>query len=98
MATEKPKIKAKATASSKSTPSSQPSFFMFTKENYILMLAGIVVIIVGFLLMLGKNNTDPSVFPADEIYSFRRITLAPIVVMIGFGIEVLAILKKPKEA
>jgi len=98
MATEKPKAKIKAAASSKATQTHQPSTFMFSKENYVLMLAGVLVIIIGFLLMLGVNNTDSSVFPADEIYSFRRITLAPIVVMIGFGIEVFAILKKPKAA
>jgi hypothetical protein len=98
MATEKPKAKIKAAVSSKPSPSYKPSTFMFSKENYVLMLTGVVVIIIGFLLMLGKNNSDPNIFPADEIYSFRRITLAPIVVMIGFGIEVFAILKKPKQA
>lgn len=61
------------------------------------MLAGVAVILVGFVLMLGTNNTDPAVFPADEIYSFRRITLAPIVVMFGFAIEIFAILKKSAE-
>ena len=73
----------------------KPALFMFSKENYTLMLLGIVVIICGFLLMIGQNNTDPTTFPAEEIYSFRRITLAPIVVLIGFGIEIVAILKKP---
>jgi uncharacterized integral membrane protein len=75
---------------------SQPALFMFDKENYVLMVVGIIVVIIGFLLMIGHNNTDPNIFPAEEIYSFRRITLAPIVVMLGFAIEIYAIIKKPK--
>lgn len=72
--------------------------FVFGKANYVLMILGVVVILLGFLLMSGGKTTDPNVFPADEIYSFRRITLAPIVVMIGFGIEIVAILKRPAQA
>ncbi len=95
----KEKFVAKASPkSSNITTSFTPSIFMFQKENYIIMIVGIVVIMVGFLLMLGVNNTDPSRFPAEEIYSFRRITLAPIVVMLGFAIEIFAIIKKPKVA
>ncbi len=60
------------------------------------MIAGVVVILIGFVLMSGGATSDPNVFPKEELYSFRRITLAPIVVMIGFGIEVFAILKRPK--
>ncbi|HEY0261437.1 MAG TPA: DUF3098 domain-containing protein [Chitinophagales bacterium] len=96
MATVKSTAKAaqKATVSAKTN---SPATFMFNKENYVLMIAGVVVIVIGFLLMLGKNNTDPNHFNAEEIYSFRRITLAPLVVMIGFGIEVFAILKKSSQ-
>jgi hypothetical protein len=61
------------------------------------MIGGVVVILLGFLLMSGGATTDPNVFPKEEIYSFRRITLAPIVIMIGFGIEIFAILKRPKN-
>lgn len=71
--------------------------FVFDKTNYIIMVAGIVVILLGFALMSGGATTDPNVFPKEELYSFRRITLAPIVVMIGFGIEIFAILKRPKN-
>jgi hypothetical protein len=70
--------------------------FLFTKENYMVMIAGIAVIILGFVLMSGSANDNPAVFPNEEIYSFRRITLAPVVVIIGFLIEVYAILKRPK--
>ena len=74
------------------------SLFMFDKFNYLLMAVGVVVVIVGFLLMVGGGSDDPNVFNAEELYSFQRITLAPIVVMLGFFIEVVAIMKKPKEA
>ena len=71
--------------------------FVFDQQNYIIMIAGIAVILIGFLLMSGGASADPNIFPKDEIYSFRRITLAPIVVFIGFGIEIFAILKRPKN-
>lgn len=71
--------------------------FVFDKTNYVLMVAGVLVILMGFLLMSGGATNDPNIFPAEEIYSFRRITLAPIVVMIGFGIEIVAILKRPAQ-
>jgi hypothetical protein len=70
--------------------------FIFDRTNYFIMIAGIVVILLGFVLMSGGSTTDPNVFPKEELYSFRRITLAPIVVMIGFAIEIYAILKRPK--
>ena len=61
------------------------------------MIAGVVLILIGFMLMSGGKSADPHQFNYDEIYSFRRITLAPIVVLLGFGIEIYAIMKKPKE-
>ncbi len=68
----------------------------FGKENYILMLAGLAFIVVGFILMTGGGSNDPNVF-SEEIFSFRRITLAPIIVITGFVIEIFAIMKKPKD-
>lgn len=73
-----------------------PPVFLFSREKYILMIIGVVVIGIGYLLMLGGGTDDPSVFNPDELYSFRRITLAPIVILAGIGIEFFAILKKPK--
>ena len=67
------------------------------RENYYLIIAGLVVIIIGFMLMSGGKWTDPNVFPADELYSPRRITLAPIVVLIGFGIEIYAVFHRSKK-
>jgi hypothetical protein len=90
-------LKAKAvTVNREENSSSEP--FLFNKINYGIMLAGLAVILVGFALMAGGTTTDPNVFPADEIYSFQRITLAPIVILIGFGIEIFAILKRPANA
>ncbi len=71
--------------------------FALGKENYKLMVIGFVIIIIGFLLMIGGKSEDPSVFNADEIFSFRRITLAPMVVLAGFIFEIWAVLKKPRE-
>ncbi|MFY0253496.1 DUF3098 domain-containing protein [Chitinophaga sp. 30R24] len=69
---------------------------IFPKENYKFMLVGIVVIVLGFLLMMGGNSTDPNTFKPSEVYSFRRITLAPTVIVLGLLIEVYAIMRRPK--
>jgi len=69
---------------------------LFDRENLMLMLLGVGVIALGMLLMVGGSSKDPSVFNADEVYSTRRITIAPILIIIGLGIEIYAIFKKPK--
>lgn len=71
--------------------------FALGKENLKLMLIGLAIIILGFVLMTGGKSTDPNVFNKDVIFSFRRITLAPIVVVFGFLFEIYAIMKKPKS-
>ncbi len=71
------------------------SEFVFEKQGYMIVLAGIVMIITGFALMSGGGSDDPNVFN-PEIFSFRRITLAPSVVMAGFALEIYAIMRKPK--
>ena len=71
-------------------------YFIFEKKNYQVMLIGIAVIALGFLLMAGGGCDDPEVFN-PEIYSWRRIRLAPMLVLLGFGIEVYAILLNPKK-
>jgi hypothetical protein len=71
--------------------------FALGKENYKLIIIGFVIILFGFLLMIGGKSEDPNLFNADEIFSFRRITLAPMVVLAGFIFEIWAIMKKPKE-
>ncbi|GAA0872507.1 hypothetical protein GCM10009117_16540 [Gangjinia marincola] len=70
--------------------------FIFGRKNYLFMLIGIGVIALGFIFMAGGGSDDPNVFN-PEIYSFRRIRLAPTLVLIGFGIEVYAILLNPDK-
>lgn len=70
--------------------------FALSKENYKLLIIGFVIIVIGFLLMIGGKAESPDVFN-EEIFSFRRITLAPIIVLFGFIFEIYAIMKKPKE-
>ncbi|MGL4364202.1 MAG: DUF3098 domain-containing protein [Bacteroidales bacterium] len=66
-------------------------------HNYKLMLIGFAIIIIGFILMSGGKAVEPSEFTGDALYNFRRITLAPILVIFGFGFELYAIMKKPKQ-
>lgn len=70
--------------------------FLFSKENYIVLLTGVTVIALGFLLMAGGNSEDPNVFN-EAVFSFRRIRLAPTVIFIGFGICIYSIFKSPKK-
>lgn len=69
---------------------------LFGKQNIILMVIGLVVIAIGMMLMSGGKNTDPNVFDENLVYSTRRITVAPIVILIGLGMEVFAIFRKAK--
>lgn len=82
----------KLTTDKKQTPNT-----LFGKENYIWILAGLAVMLLGLLVMAGGNSKDPNVFSNNEVYSFRRITLAPILILLGLGIEVFAIFRKPKS-
>ncbi|MDX9769681.1 MAG: DUF3098 domain-containing protein [Tenuifilaceae bacterium] len=68
--------------------------FPLGKENYKLMIIGLGIIIIGFVLMIGGGSDDPNVFN-EEIFSFRRITLAPIIVLFGFIFQIYAIMKRP---
>lgn len=68
----------------------------FTRMNYRLLLIGMGIIVVGFMLMAGGGSGDPNVFNKDEIFSPRRITVAPIVCLIGYLFVVYAILHRPK--
>ena len=70
--------------------------FIFEKKNFQVMLVGIIFICVGFVLMSGGGSDDPNVFN-PEIYNFRRIRLAPTLVLIGFAIQVYAILLNPRK-
>jgi len=76
--------------------SSNSTGFALGKLNYRLMAIGFAIIVLGFILMAGGGSDDPDVFN-PEIFSFRRITLAPVILLFGFVFEIYAILKKPKE-
>ncbi|MEO6455448.1 MAG: DUF3098 domain-containing protein [Ginsengibacter sp.] len=67
---------------------------LFDKENYKWMLAGLIVIAIGFILMAGGKSSSPNVFQDKDVYSFRRITIAPILIIAGFIIEIFAIMRK----
>jgi len=88
-------MKAKTEIPKKETTRSAGS--LFEKENLTWMLIGAAVMILGFILMAGGKSEDPKVFNADEVYSTRRITIAPILVLIGLVIEIFAIFRNPKK-
>jgi hypothetical protein len=69
--------------------------FAFGKLNYKLMFIGLGFLLLGYLLMIGGGSDDPKVFSWD-LFNFQRITLAPILLLIGFVTEIFAIMKKPK--
>lgn len=71
---------------------------LFGKENFIWMLIGLAVLALGFFLMAGGKSSDPKIFDPNEVYSTTRITIAPILIITGFIIEIIAIMKKPKNA
>lgn len=70
---------------------------LFSRENYILMLAGLVLLAIGFFLMAGGKSQDPRVFNSGEVYSSTRITLAPALIVLGFIVEIIAIMKRPSK-
>ena len=72
------------------------SYPLFEKDNYVWMLAGIVVMAIGLMLMAGGKSSDPNQFHPEEVYSARRITIAPILILAGLGIEIFAIFRKTK--
>ena len=70
--------------------------FIFKKRNYKIMILGLIVIAVGFILMSGGGSEDPNIFSPD-IYNFRRIRLAPTLVLLGLGIQIYAILSTAEK-
>ena len=88
---EKKQVKTVATKTQR-----VPTADMFGKENYVWMLAGVVIIALGFILMAGGKSPDPNVFNEDEVYSTTRITIAPLLIIAGLIIEIVAIFRKPK--
>ncbi len=70
--------------------------FAFGRENYKLLLIGLGLIVLGFILMIGGGSKDPKVF-SYSLFDFQRLTLAPILVLAGYIVEIFAIMKRPKE-
>lgn len=72
------------------------SEFIFQKKNYIFLFIGLGLIALGFILMAGGGSDDPKIFN-PEIYNFRRIRLAPTLILIGLGMQIYAILLNPHK-
>ena len=68
----------------------------FGRQNYIIVLIGLALIALGFILMIGGGSTDPDVFN-EKMFNFQRLTLAPILVLAGFVVEIVAIFWKGKN-
>ncbi len=80
----------------KKTENNDKTTFALGRENYKLLAIGFCVIVLGFILMIGGKADDPNQF-SEDVFSFRRITLAPIIVLAGFAFEIWAIMKKPRD-
>ncbi|PKP01083.1 MAG: DUF3098 domain-containing protein [Bacteroidetes bacterium HGW-Bacteroidetes-6] len=70
--------------------------FAFARKNYMLMLIGLGVILLGYILMMGGGSDDPNVF-SEDLFNFQRLTLSPLLILGGFVIEIVAILYRPKK-
>tara|TARA_E500000331_G_scaffold358397_1_gene424900 strand:+ start:17975 stop:18214 length:240 start_codon:yes stop_codon:yes gene_type:complete len=70
--------------------------FAFKKQNYILLIVGVLLICAGLLLMIGGGSDDPNVFN-DDIFNTQRLTIAPILIAAGFIVEIFAIMYKAKK-
>lgn len=68
----------------------------FGRDNYLWVIIGLAFLLIGFILMIGGGSDNPDVFN-EAIFNFRRLTLAPILVLIGFGVQIYAIMKRPKK-
>ncbi len=71
--------------------------FAIPYKNLIYVLAGLALMIAGYALMTGGGTDDPAVFTGDEMFSFRRIVIAPVFILLGFAVEIFAIMYKPKS-
>ncbi|MBN1651053.1 MAG: DUF3098 domain-containing protein [Bacteroidales bacterium] len=80
----------------KKTQSTNSAMFVFGKRNYKFLLIGLGFVVLGFLLMMGGGSDSPDEFN-EAIFGFRRLTLAPILILLGFAIEIYAIMSKAKE-
>jgi hypothetical protein len=84
-------------AEKKKTAVSRQYVPLFGKENYRWMIIGIVIMALGIILMIGGKSKDPNTFDPKEVYSFTRITIAPILILAGLALEIFAIFKKDRK-
>ena len=90
----KKKVQPTSSKYKKSAPKKAPPTLLFKKQNYLLMGAGALLVLLGFLFMLGGKMPSPDVWDDSIIYSFRRTVLAPILILAGLAVEIVAIFKK----
>src|ERR1700750_1333885 len=91
-ATAKPQAAAPVTRKPATSP------VLFTKDNYVWMAIGGVIVILGMLLMSGGRSDNPNVFDYNQVYSVTRVTIAPILIITGLMVEIYAIFRKPKAS
>ena len=75
---------------------SKDAKFVFGKENYMIIIGGLLLTLIGFFLMIGGGSEDPNVFNEEELFSTTRITIAPLLVIAGYGVVIYGIMKKRK--
>jgi hypothetical protein len=101
MAEIKKQIQPQANTAVKQAPASKKNIIaapaIFSKENYKWMAIGGIIIIFGMILMSGGKNANPNTFDYNVVYSFTRITVAPILIVLGLLVEIYAIFRKPKQ-
>jgi hypothetical protein len=71
---------------------------LFTKDNYTWMVIGAAIIALGMILLSGGKSEDPNVFDTKEVYGTVRLTIAPILILLGLGVEIYAIFRNPKTS
>jgi len=91
---KKPVLRSNSPVTKTTVPASSNAFNFFNKANYVWMIAGLVVIALGMFVMSGGKSADPNVFDQKEVYSTTRITIAPLLIVIGLALEVVGIFKK----
>ena len=90
-----PKVTAERRAATTTTNTERSTHpLVFGRDTYLWLGGGFLLVVIGFLFMIGGRGDDPTVFDEEVIYSFRRITLAPIIILTGLGVVTYAIFKK----
>jgi hypothetical protein len=91
------KSSAKNQTSKVTNANHHDGILLFDKSNYTIMIIGIAIILVGFICMMGGKSPNPNEFHPEILYSFARVTLGPMLILVGFGVEIYAIFFKKKS-